>query len=1000
MCRLLHPHVDPYDRSPRTPRHRGRPAGVAEFVLLALLTLPAPLPTHAEPRAPLAEYTVTTWTDKDGLTSGRVRALAQDTTGYLWLGTDSGVIRFDGFRFTSWEALGLAPVPHGPVSTLLAARDGSLWIGFEFGGVARLHQRQVQMWTTPADIGVSYNASLMEDHTGAVWVVSRDGLHRYAGGRWENLFGRDGLPTGKEVMSVFEDSRSDIWVALRDSIFRRRYGQSRFEQADTLEEATLIYQWFSEDAAGQVWRTDLRTGARPIGDRGRSTSLMSGLGVQVIHDRQGGLWVGTRGEGLWRVLPGTEDRRGRVEHATVGDGLPSDSINALLEDRDGNIWVGLTSGLQRYSARKALTITTFGEPGTMAALPDGSMWVSTPRGLVRFAPDGRTRVYDERDGLPGSRVLSLNVNGDDLWVVTSRGLTRFDGRRFVRVSFPGLETLVRLSTTATQGDTVWLRDAQKGMYRLRAGVVDAVRGLPDAVSRRVFDMRVDRQGTLWVASVDGVLASVDRAGAIRTYALPLGDLGTLYDDHDGVLWVGGRYGLARIADGTISTVGPQNGLPGSVTAVIEDSEGVLWIACGSGILRTDKAEFMRGAADRSYQVRFRMLDTSEGTAGSPLSGRWKAARDAGGRLWFATGAGLTIIDPRHPALRALPPALRPTVEALSANGRRVPPQNGLRLPGGTSHIQFDYAALALTHPLRVRFRYRLDGVDSDWVNAGANTQASYANLATGRYRFHLMASDGSGDWVETPVPLEFTIEPRFHETSTFYAVALVGVGLLTWGAWQFRVRQIRHQLRQVLAERVRMSRTIHDTLLQGLAGLALHIDHLAETTPGPGRAAFVTLRRRVEAYLREARRSVWELRSPMLLDHDFVTALKATADRIFSDTHTTVSVHVEGDAYPCPAKIEEHILSIAHESMSNAFRHARAAHVDVHVEYGEHEFRMSIKDDGPGFDLSAAGRLQEHYGLATMREHADEARGVLSIATRPGSGTTVSVVVSRQGLAA
>lgn len=266
---------------------------------IAILALGRAANAAAQYREQLTDYTVATWTDKDGLPSGRVRALAQDTEGYLWLGTDSGVVRFDGIRFLSWEALGLPHVPHGSVLTLLAARDGSVWIGFEFGGVARLHEQKLQMWNARHEIGGAYNYSLMEDHSGAIWVTSREGLHRFSNNRWENLVGRDGLPTGKEVMAVYEDSRNDLWVALRDSVFRRRQGQRQFEQIDTFEDATLLYQWFSEDPKGVIWVTDLRQGIRPVETRIKRQHPIRGLGVQALHDRRGNLWVGTSGAGLW-----------------------------------------------------------------------------------------------------------------------------------------------------------------------------------------------------------------------------------------------------------------------------------------------------------------------------------------------------------------------------------------------------------------------------------------------------------------------------------------------------------------------------------------------------------------------------------------------------------------------------------------------------------------------------------------------------------------------------
>ncbi len=946
----------------------------------------------AQQQKELTDYTVATWTDKDGLPAGRVRALAQDQAGYLWLGTDSGILRFDGNRFVTWGALGLPLTPHTIVSTLLSARDGSLWIGFEYGGVIRLQNGEVQMWKAPDDVGVSYTASLMEDHEGAIWLTSREGLHRFFGGRWENFFGRHGLPANKEVMAVFEDSRDDVWVAVRDSVFRRRRGETQFQQVDTLEDATLLYQRFSEDASGVVWRTDLRQGTRALGLASQPASPVRGLGTQVLHDRAGNVWVGTRGEGLWYVPARDARREGAVKALPPAYSVPSEHVHAMIEDREGNIWVGSASGLQRYSRRKVTTITEFGAPGTVAGTADGSMWIATARGLVRFIR-GEKRFYGESEGLPSPRVLGLNIGGDDLWAITAKGLAKFERDRFVPVEIPAISSLVRLGTMATQAETSWFHDAQQGLFRVRGGTLQQLSELPNAFSHRLSDMRVDARGNLWVSSIDGVLSVVDRDQRVRLYSLPIGDVATIYDDHDGAVWVGGRYGLSRVREASVMTVNSQNGLPDDITTIVEDNSGVLWVGCGSGILRLEKSEFDKAAADRNYQLRFQVFDTSDGTAGSPLSGRSKSARATDGRLWFATSAGLTIVDPSDPGVTPTSSPAPPVVESLAANGQIQIVHPGLRLSSGTTHLQFDYTALNLTHPLRMRFRYRLDGVDADWVNAGTIHRATYTNVSGGAYRFRLMATDGSGDWVESTTPLTFAIAPRFYRTSAFYVLAFAVTTLAGWGVWQLRVRQMRSQFAQVLAERVRLSRAIHDTLLQGLAALALHVDHLAETLPQQNRQAFVALRQRIEAYVREARRSIWELRSPALLDHDFVTALKSTTERIFAATPVTTDLVVEGTPRECSSKVEEHLLSIAHEAMSNTFRHADATHVQLRLDYEPHEVRLTILDNGRGFDLQTS-HVENHYGLMTMQEHADEARGVLQITTSPGQGTRISVAVA------
>ncbi len=336
------------------------------------------------------------------------------------------------------------------------------------------------------------------------------------------------------------------------------------------------------------------------------------------------------------------------------------------------------------------------------------------------------------------------------------------------------------------------------------------------------------------------------------------------------------------------------------------------------------------------------------------------------------------------------------IEGVIADGRHFNPAPELRLPSNTSHLQIDFAALTLADPMRVRFRYRLEGFDHSWVDGGTGRQAVYTNLPPRAYRFRVVASNNDGIWNQPGNVLDFAIEPMFYQTTWFYVLSVVTVALLVWASWQFRVRQVRRQFALVLAERIRMSRAIHDTLLQGLVGIALQFDNLAnnlDSSSSSARNHFVRIRRQVEEYIREARQSIWDLRSPRLETHDLAVALRETGERALSGTSAQFEVAITGSPHRCPPPVEEQVLLIGQEALNNAARHARARRVRLELHYVDSRLRLRVSDDGCGFDLEEAYHTNDHYGLMSMRERAAQVGGELNISTRPGAGTEVEAIV-------
>jgi ligand-binding sensor domain-containing protein/signal transduction histidine kinase len=965
---------------------------------LTFAALICPASAHAQSgKAPLADYTVTTWNENDGLPAGRIRAIAQDADGYLWLGTDAGLVRFDGVRFDALRSLGDTRLPVGAVSALLDARDGALWIGVSGATpLGRIKDGALSLYGERDGLGGSYVLSLIEDSNGTMWAGTFMGLFRLQGSRWQRVTRDQGLGDGS-VLALHEDREKRLWVATQTAVYRKRSPHDQFEQVDVISISSNVWQNFSEDASGRVWISDFSEGFR-IAGRAVSRSARGkqrGWGVDLLHDRRGNFWVGTQGQGLWRVREGRDGNASTVDVVNVEDGLASNAVHSLLEDREGNIWLGTHAGLQRLSPHTVTPVKHLAIPRAVEVTPDGSVWVGTAAGLVRFSAAGR-RVYTEADGLPGTVILALHTDrAGDLWVSAERGVVRFSEERFSPLLIAPGPKVQRILTIAGPGDPLWFRDFNLRLFRWRNGHLTPADDLPDTHRKAASSVDVSKSGTLYVGSPGGLLL-VGRPGQDpHTYDPRTGTVAYVLEDSRGHIWVGGVDGLSRFANDRLILVTRQNGLPGEVKSIVEDASGIIWVGTGVGILRLEPGELDRVGANPAHQIRYRLFNTADGVAGVPFNeGRRSALRASDGRLWFVTSSGVTIIDPRNIGPDPEPPSVR--VESVAADTRAFDLAGPLQLPASTSHLQIGFTALTLSDPMRVRFRYRLDGYDRDWVDAGAARQATYTNLPPRQYQFRVAASAGDGTWGEPSAPLTFGIEPMFYQTIWFYFLCGLTVFVVVYASWRLHVRQVRRQFALVLAERIRMSRAIHDTLLQGLAALALQVDDLShnpDLSSPAGKKRISDVRRQVEGYIRQARRSILDLRTPTLATRDLPQALREAAERAIGGRPVELDVTVKGTPQTCAAAIEEQLLLIGQEAVNNAVQHGQASRVALELDYREDRMSLRIADDGCGFDPATAMQAPGHYGLVSMRERAGQVRGTITIASTPGNGTEIETVV-------
>lgn len=950
------------------------------------LTIPAHV---AGAQTVLSDYRITAWTEQDGLPPGAIWALAQDASGFLWIGADAGLLRFDGARFVSWDALGGPALQPGAIQALSVSRDGSLWTAHADGGVSRIQRGQISFYNSEDGLSDGTVTSLLQDTDGVMWASGSGGVHRFEGNRWRP--DGEGLPD-RPVIAMSVSSAGDMTVIVDGTVYGRRAHSTTFQRIGASDDATT--RAVVQDTDGRVWVTDRFTGVRRLDAPRPLPGVQNGKGYRLLAGRRGDLWVATFGQGVWRLRA---DARGafRAERATDLNGLSNNVIYALLEDREGNIWVGTTDGLNRLTPQKMTHLLTPDLVTGLEAAPNGAIWAGTAEAIVRI-----TQTGEELQRLPGLRPRAMHVDARGaLWVATDESVVRVTaGARAPERVIDGLRH-VRSMTSDLDG-RLWIFDSDRGLVRWHGGRLEVVSLPPGFEDSRVTLLFTGGDGTVWMSG-DRKIASVDRNGDARVYGpadgVDIGSARAFYSDTSGLLWVAGSTGLSHLSGGRFVTLRRSGGLPAeSLTGIVEDDEGKIWVGAASGIVRIDREAFDRVAAGGIDRSHFAVYGTADGVAGTVgWNGQRSALRTGNGRLWFLTASGITVVDPATLGEDRVPLPVR--IEQVAFDDRRAAAAALEALPAGVARLQIEYTVPNLTTPRRTRFRYRLEGFDPEWIDAGRQRQAIYTSLPSRSYRFIIQARNDDGDWSSAQSEWAFTVQPAFYQTTWFVALSAITLVAMGWTAWRVRVRQVHKQYALLLRERARLSREIHDTLLQSLAGVALQCDALAndpDPTPKNWRQGLTLLRKQVEEYIRECRQTIWDLRSPTLEHYDLTMALRMAAERTTGAAGVALDVEVIGTTQRCPSRIEQQLLRIGQEAIINAACHAAAQRVRVELRYGADAVGLPVSDDGRGFDpADPMHQVRGHWGLVSMKERAEAVGGRVTITSCAGEGTAVDVVV-------
>jgi signal transduction histidine kinase len=930
-----------------------------------------------DPRKMLTQYSRSTWTQSQHLPQNGIRALAQTTDGYLWIGTREGIASFDGYRFTTFNREH-GEIPSNTIYSLAAGRDGSLWIATT-EGLTEFRNGVSHTFTTKDGLPDNLVLFLYMSKTGDLWIAGEDAVSRLQKTKFTTWRIGSEIPM-TSVREIAEDRGGNLYLAGDNAIVRFRNGA--FTQVTV---SGVLSSGVLADRNSNLWVLSNRglleltaAGLRTFGPAEGVTSRFNNSRGALLEDHDGNIWVGTNG-GLGRL------ENGRLQV------LADVSARILLEDREGTLWAGGDDGLAQL---RDDVFTDFGrsegwpsdQPSVIHQDRRGRTWVG-------FFDAGLTRLEGEkpqpvRTNIPAlaERIYSIReMRGGDLLVGVNLGLVKLSesGAKLLTPPDPADRQWVNDAIEDSEG-TIWV-GYSGGLAQLTAiGFHPVI--TRDQAKSPVVTLAASGDGSLWAGTYDKGLWRVRGVETKRYMAAdgPGSDqIRVLYPDAAGSLWIGMLDGgLAEFRDEKFRRYTVRDGLASNnISAIADDGEN-LWLSTTRGITRISRERLHtgKGAPPRTYGLSDG-LRSAEGIQNLASGGN----RHADGSLWFATPRGVAVYGLNSPPTATHPPHVQ--IEKISVNGKAVNPSPQLRIAPGAETIAIAFTAIHFSAPDQVHFSWKLN--DDEWKDAGDQHTAEFRNLAHGAYKFTVKAELPNG--VSRTADVGFQIQPHYYESLWFRGLGILLLAALIWGGYRFREQQMKARYAMVIEERARLAREVHDTLAQGFVGIASQLDVVDMCLPldaATAREAVSLTRRMTRHSLTEARRSLMDLRAQTLDRRDVGEALSHDAQLWTAGSGASIAVEIEGENLRLPENAAHHVLRIAQEGVTNAVKHAHAAHIRVWLSVQVEGLRLVVEDDGEGFHTdNSFASSGGHFGLMGMRERAQALGGTLEVTSAPGRGT-------------
>jgi ligand-binding sensor domain-containing protein len=990
--------------------HRRRLAWVFPLVAVVCLLYPA----HGlDPNHTSSQFVRARWDSQNGLSGGAVHAIAQTPDGYLWIGTESGLLRFDGFTFKP------IVLPSNPSSSsnsilgLLTDDDGDLWVRLQGADLFhQVHGKFESIASTEPTHAPQISAVGKSAKGGVlVWDLVW-GLWQAKGETTRNVTTRGAslVPGASPVISIAETADGRIWMGtLGGGLHYLLNGNSTSVNSEpTQRNINCLLPvgdrqlWVGTDSGLFLWNgTAFSKDALP-------KELDKVQVLTMLRDREADIWVGTT-KGLYRI-----DAHGAA-FFDEADVRGTGGINALFEDREGSIWVGGTLGMERIRDTPFVTYAPKSSPsqsnGPVYVDDQNRGWFAPGGGELYTVSDGQVQPFSGLT-LGADEIYSITGRHNEIWLGREHGgLThlRFgaDGAHQVE-NYTRANGLAQDSVYTVYEDhqgALWAGTLNAGVSRFKDGRFTTYTTANGLLSNTVTSIVETHDGTIWFGTPSGLaaLANGQWKGYSVADGLPSNEVNCLFEGGAGRLWIGTSKGVAYLRGGHVQM--PPNEpdlLRGDIFGIAEDQRQWLWISTEDHVLRAERERLATGTLGTDGLREYGPADGLRSVQGVKRSA--SVVSDSTGQIWISLGQGLSVVDPSHIAADS-PPAIA-HVESMSADGNSIDAKDSLHVPSSPRRITFTFSGLSLAVPERVRFRYYLEGFDRGWSDSVPEREAAYTNIGPGPYRFHVVASNSDGLWNGSEAILPFEVDPAYWQTWWFRGLCV----LLAWGAilagYRYRLYQMTHQMNvrfeERLAERTRIGRELHDTLLQSFQGLLLHFQSARNLLPGRPEQATESLDKaldRAEHAIVEARDAIHDIRTPAPVGGDLANEITALGRELADDDAggelPTLRVLIEGTPREIDPIVHHEIYCIVREALRNAYRHAHARTIEAEIAYERSISRVRVRDDGVGIDtklLGEAGRAG-HWGLPGMRERAKRIGAQLEVWSELGAGTEIELKI-------
>jgi len=981
-----------------------------------------------DPHRMISQYSRDRWGDRSGFPGGSVSAIAQTADGYLWIGTEKGLIRFDGLNFRTFPQATPESFPIGPVQGLVADAASNLWILLQSTKILRFHDGKFELGRDEAEFGIT---AIGRRSNGSVLFSSLAyGTLTYNGHGFEIL----ASPGGEQPAS------SAAAIAAGNDELSSRFAWATSVAAHRVAEPNSSVVSMAETTDGKLW---LGTGDRGLFymTGGLVTAVGKGAHVRkvtcLLPMENGELWVGTdKGVMQWngtqltqtevpsalRRVPvrvmirdrdsniwvGTAQRLIRVSGNEVSfdEDSRAEPVTTLFEDREGNLWVGRPSSIERLRDSAFVTYSV----ATAQSESSGPVYVD-PQGRAWFAPfDGGLHWLKaektgsvSNDGLSQDVVYSIAGSKNELWIGRQRGgLTHvlYGPGSVTTKTYTPADGLAESSVYAvheSRDGAVWAGTLSAGVSEFRNGHFTTYTTANGLASNTISSIAEGDDGTIWFGTPKGLSGLAK--GGWRTFTtaagLPSDDVNCLLQDSTGVLWIGTADGLAFLSKGSIHVPhGAPDWLREPMFGVAEDRGGWLWIATASRILQVKRSSLIIDSLRDADVREYGLDDGLHGTEG--VKRHRSVVEGPKGYVWFSTNRGLSVVNPSRATVNPAPALIH--IEAVLADGAPLDFRGPIRVSTRQQRTTFRFVGLSLARAGRVRYRYWLEGFDKRWSEPTATAEASYANLPAGSYRFRVIASNSDGLWNGSEAAVPFEVAPTVWQTWWFRLALVLCVALAALAAYRLRMHELTRVLNvrfeERLAERTRIAQDLHDTLLQGVLSASMQLHVAMDQLPdhAPARKTMTRVLEIMSQVVDEGRNTLRGLRSPVKNAHDLKSSFSRIPQELGALESIDFRVVVDGPSTPLRPAIRDDIYGIGREALVNAFRHSRANKIEMELEYAADHLRVLVRDDGCGIDPQVLrfGR-DGHWGMSGMRERAERIGGKLTVWSRSGGGTEVDL---------